>query len=451
MIHPQEKEMSIATVWRRAKLIVIYAILFIGIVAVIQWEHIPPGSFGGRLNSVLRGSYFDFVRWEAEALTDKAHQELTTPQHYLDDPTRRQVVLDYFDLVGRIHRLEWEIESVYSNPDIADPEAASAEQRATLEQLRTEQAKMQGTAEAIMEEQIASVLEDEGFGILGEVMPPVRFHFSPLPKSLVISPRSEISLLRSEMLRGDIDLDRIEETESQVDESLDVSSLIVPIGGFGIWPAMTSETSNLTWALSTAAHEWVHHYLFFWLKPVGLYYLERPDVRTMNETAADLAGDAIAEKVLARYYPEFLPPATATPEPDPDAPPTPTPEPPEFDFFAEMRETRVNADQLLAEGKIEEAEAYMEQRRRFFIENGYNLRKLNQAYFAFYGAYTASPTGQAAAGEDPIGGPVRTLWEANPSVKVFLDTLAPLTSREELLALLVEMDVEYPQPTSDQN
>ena len=53
-----------------------------------------------------------------------------------------------------------------------------------------------------------------------------------------------------------------------------------------------------------------------------------------------------------------------------------------FDFRTEMRLTRVRADELLAAGQIAEAEAYMEQRRLYFWENGYRLRKLNQAYFA---------------------------------------------------------------------
>ena len=169
---------------------------------------------------------------------------------------------------------------------------------------------------------------------------------------------------------------------------------------------------------------------------------------SINETAADIVGEAIKERVLARYYPEFLPPPTPTP--DPNAPPPPTPEPPEFDFIAEMRETRINADRLLAEGKIEEAEAYMELRRRVFVEHGYNIRKLNQAYFAFHGAYAAEPGG-GAAGDNPVGNPVQQLWAANPSVKAFLEALAPVTSREQLLALLDQLGVAYPPPTSDQN
>ncbi len=51
-------------------------------------------------------------------------------------------------------------------------------------------------------------------------------------------------------------------------------------------------------------------------------------------------------------------------------------------------------DELLAAGKIEEAEAYMEARRQVFWDNGYAIRKLNQAYFAFYGAYADVPGGR---------------------------------------------------------
>ena len=49
----------------------------------------------------------------------------------------------------------------------------------------------------------------------------------------------------------------------------------------------------------------------------------------------------------------------------------------------------------------------MEARRRIFWENGYKIRKLNQAYFAFYGAYADKPF--SAAGADPVGNDVRLL------------------------------------------
>jgi len=103
---------------------------------------------------------------------------------------------------------------------------------------------------------------------------------------------------------------------------------------------------------------------------------------------------------------------------------------PPFDFRAEMHETRVAADALLAEGKIDEAEAYMESRRQVFLKNGYLLRKINQAYFAFYGAYADTPGG--AAGEDPVGPAVRALRAQSKSLADFVNTIAKMTSFQQL-------------------
>jgi hypothetical protein len=86
-----------------------------------------------------------------------------------------------------------------------------------------------------------------------------------------------------------------------------------------------------------------------------------------------------------------------------------------------MHKTRVETDILLTEGRVDEAEAYMESRRQIFIENGYVLRKLNQAYFAFYGAYADVPGG--AAGEDPVGPAVRKFRAQSKTLKEFLDNI----------------------------
>jgi hypothetical protein len=99
-----------------------------------------------------------------------------------------------------------------------------------------------------------------------------------------------------------------------------------------------------------------------------------------------------------------------------------------------MHETRVRVDALLAEGKIQEAEEYMEVRRQFFWEKGFHIRKLNQAYFAFHGAYADTPLG--AAGEDPVGAAVRRLWAQSDTLYDFIHTMAWLTSFESLQEVL---------------
>ncbi len=423
--------------WKRIGWVLRRVLLFVILLLTLQREWIPPNSEGARMNRILLGTRFDFLSWELNALAAKFGQQLAAPQDYLDESARKQLVFGYLQSVADAHRLEWEIERIYVDPEVDEPLAASTGLRAELDNLRARQAEVQGTAEAILQEQVASVLADEGFGYLGQVVPPVNFHFTPLPMFLIISPRDRIELSQGVMLRGDLPLERIEEIEERIAQEFDVSALVESIGGLAVYPSMMQESSSLFWVIGVVAHEWVHHYYFFWLKPVGLYYEARPEARTINETAADIAGEAVRERVVERYYPELIPPPTPTP--DPQAPPPPTPEPPAFDFIAEMRETRITVDRLLAEGEIDRAEQYMELRRRYFVENGYAIRKLNQAYFAFHGAYAADPGG-GAAGSNPVGNPVQDLWAVSPSLKAFLDALGPVTSREGVLEALEKME-----------
>ena len=72
----------------------------------------------------------------------------------------------------------------------------------------------------------------------------------------------------------------------------------------------------------------------------------------------------------------------------------------------------------------------MESRRLLFLKNGFLIRKINQAYFAFYGAYADVPGG--AAGEDPVGPAVRALRAQSDSLADFVDTIAWMTSLNQL-------------------
>ncbi|HNO31341.1 MAG TPA: hypothetical protein PKI78_06110, partial [Anaerolineales bacterium] len=65
-----------------------------------------------------------------------------------------------------------------------------------------------------------------------------------------------------------------------------------------------------------------------------------------------------------------------------------------------------------------------------FLENRYLLRKINQAYFAFYGAYADVPGG--AAGEDPVGPAVRALRQQSDSLADFVNTIAWMWSFDQL-------------------
>jgi hypothetical protein len=194
---------------------------------------------------------------------------------------------------------------------------------------------------------------------------------------------------------------------------------------------MVMRTTNLSWLLNTISHEWIHNYLT--LRPLGFLYTADPMLRTMNETTASIAGDEIGALVLQRFYPELTEVPSLTP--GLISAPFDHPEPadflrPPFDFRAEMFITRTGADALLAEGRIDEAEAYMEVRREIFLQNGYVIRKINQAYFAFYGAYADSPGG--AAGEDPVGPAVRALREQSASLADFVNAISWMYNFDQL-------------------
>lgn len=73
----------------------------------------------------------------------------------------------------------------------------------------------------------------------------------------------------------------------------------------------------------------------------------------------------------------------------------------------------------------------MEARRQTFVENGYRLRLLNQAYFAFHGSYATGP-----AATDPIGPKLERLRELSPNLSEFLRVASSITSVAELDAAL---------------
>jgi hypothetical protein len=285
--------------------------------------------------------------------------------------------------------------------------------------------------EGILEDQVQSILREEGFAIGGQVLPPVRFRFTELPNLLVVSRRDKIERIASRELAAGLALEEKIYLETLVDRRFNVSSLVTPIGGLGTYPTMLPETAALRWILGVIAHEWTHNYLLFVLSPVGVNFLSDAEARTINETAAVIVEREVRERVAQRYYPELYAALIS------DARPVVAPNSP-FDFRAEMRKTRIRVDELLAEGKIEEAEAYMEARRTLFVKNGYLIRKLNQAYFAFHGAYNADPDGAPAAGRDPVGPAVQALRARSRSLGDFLRQIATVRDFADLQRRLAQ-------------
>ena len=398
-----------------------------------------------RVGSAIHGHDHDVVAWELRNFFDKWLSRASSIfENKLSDEDAIAEVREYARLTGEINRMDGVITRAVA---LGQPVSDLENQRAETDGQRLE---IQSRVEELIEGQVSGILAKEGMswriGFLdadGYLFPPVDFKYENSPPVLVISPRDRIELESTRLLTPGLALGAREDIENEVEElESHYSALVVDTGGVATFPAIVGASANVQYTLRTVAHEWFHHYLVFY--PLGRNYWSSGEMVTINETVANIAGDEVGNAAYERYYmmekPQPPPPtpkpgASPTPTPSPSVIPAPEPEsipsPTEFSFNREMQETRLEADRLLAEGEIEEAESYMEQRRLVFADNGYFLRKLNQAYFAFHGSYADRPTAVS-----PIGDQVRQVRERSATLKEFIETMSRVSSHDDLLQLV---------------
>jgi hypothetical protein len=246
------------------------------------------------------------------------------------------------------------------------------------------------------------------------LFPPVAFTFTAPPQVLIVSPRDRIEVAQYVLLQPDLSPDQIQLLEDGVARR-GYSTIVTPIGGLATYPAMVLETGSAASTLAAVAHEWVHAYFFF--HPLGRGYWSDQEVRTINETAAELAGNELGNRLAQQIrLPLSTPPRASNPR--------------QSEFNTLLRQTRLEVDHLLAFGNVVEAEQYMEQARLELNARGHVIRRLNQAYFAFYGSYAES-----AAGSSPVAGQVRRLRDRSASLGEFLQTVAEVGTPADLARL----------------
>ena len=411
------------------------ALLFCVLLVVLTGSSLPPGDITNQIEAIIRPAIFDYGTWTLAAIGDKLADWGFSFQRFLTPEQQSDLVRDYLAQVGEVQSLESQILLVYADPTITDPNTNSQDLRDSLAVAKDRLDMLAPLAESILETQLMSVVSEIGLETLGEPFPPSLFQSSEVPNALIVSPRNTIEQIINISILPGQSADEKDNLENRILNDYDQSALVVPIGGIGTYPTMVMQSTNINWLTEAIAHEWTHNYLT--LRPLGLNYQTTPELRTINETTASLSGKELSRLILAKYYPEAVVeemPAEATSSNETEAAPV---EPEAFEFRTEMRITRQEVDRLLAEGKIEEAESYMEARRQVFWDNGYLIRKLNQAYFAFYGAYNDTPGG-GAAGEDPVGPAVQAYREQFDSLADFLRTIAWVDSYAELQARVNE-------------
>ena len=171
----------------------------------------------------------------------------------------------------------------------------------------------------------------------------------------------------------------------------------------------------------------MHHYLAFY--PLGEQWGNGGDAETLNETTANIAGRAIADLIRKKH------PIQLAPGEDGRGPGFDCPEEKRIDFNKEMRALRLDVDRLLAEGKVDEAERLMEEKREYFEDHCVFIRKLNQAYFAFYGTYADGP-----ASSNPLGPKIERVWELTQDVGVFLKIMREIRTVPDLDRALAALE-----------
>jgi hypothetical protein len=388
----------------------------------------PERTFDLRLAPLIAGQRFDWVGWEAGVLANEADWRLHGWPVPGDDAARKTEVMAYLERAEQVGTLESRLRSEIARLPglrLASPEGPPADVFPSLTALQRDLDGLhyQQQADAPQAERILAAQVDQTLAANGLGLPPVTFRFVDPPTFLVISPRNEIRQYRGIYLLPYIPDAERTRLEAAIETRLDVSALVDDVGGIGSWPTMVVNTTSLPSLLDIVAHEWTHTYLF--LRPLGMHYTDSRDMTTINETVASIVGGEVADQALARYYPELVPPV----KPAKSAPTAKAAT--REDFDQAMRRIRLHVDELLKQGRVSEAETYMEAERQKLVTEGYGLRRLNQAYFAFHGSYATSP-----ASVDPIGPWLHRLRAQSGSLKAFVDQAAGMTSLDDLLRAL---------------
>ncbi len=396
------------------RMTVIFSFMFLVLVLLLAGGCAATHEFDDRLGEITRPYKFSITGWEMATLPQEIgdwFQPELSPDEGVDTVRR------YFTNAARLSTLEAELVAVAGGDRPGEaPQLADG-----LDTLRKEKDGLEPQVEKVLAEQIRQTLARHGiYNPLLPVkvtFPPVNFSLEPPPHLLVVSPRESINSIREVRLEQAMTLQTMESIEAAVDE-LGVSSLVVELGGFGgTFPTFVAESSSLQYTIESAVEEWLHQYLAF--TPLGFAYLldatgvsPNYEIATMNETVVGIVSEEITAEVYDLYY-DGKERGSGGDEHD--------------EYYREMRQIRLRVDEQLAAGAVAEAESYMEERRLYLLEMGYYIRKLNQAYFAFHGMYADSP-----ASVDPIGVELKELRARSQSVKDFLETVSPMTSRADL-------------------
>ena len=362
---------------------------------------------------VGQGDSFSIVNWELTGLTRFVLHRTTGT--FLNRTASNAEIQHYFSLQSRTSSERYRLQAAPAQGDGSLQSADVADVRAA-ERLRPR-------VQARFEDAVAGSITSAGlverlpfYSGASFVWPPVAAGFRVPPLILITSPRNRIELDDTRLLRSDLSQAEAERIERDA-EKKGVSALVDQIGGLGAFPSIVDEDDSPVGLMQTIAHEWMHEYLIF--HPLGAHYGENNDLTLINETVAELVGRELGSMAFDSLGlpPGPLQAARIAPH--------------RLDFNKTLHDLRLAVDVLLKDGQVDEAERRMDATQQELAADGYTIRRINQAYFAFYGSY-----GNNAAASSPLGAKINAIRRLSPNLKSFVRRVQDVANPADLDRLL---------------
>lgn len=348
----------------------------------------------------------------------------------IDEEDRRVHLNRYQDLAHELRSARNNLQSAQARGDNAATSIAQAHVQALIK----ERNAIRDAVEELLEAAISTELIALNLNVNGDfIWPPVDFRIDDTPHVLVTSPRNVIQRDSVRILKPDLTESEKKRMENQIFRTADLSAIVLPTGGLASFPNLVPSDYSLQVLLEVSAHEWLHAYLIF--HPLGRSYWSGGDMTSLNETLANLFGKEVGRTVYNQITGENIETLEPPYMPEHDERKSEKADH-EFDAREFLHETRHQTDRLLEQRRIEDAEDYMEARRLELVENGHNIRKINQAYFAFHGLYADGPSSTS-----PLARQIWELRKQSTDAGHLVKTLQTISNYEEFLMILDQRSI----------
>lgn len=215
---------------------------------------LPPGDSLEQVRAFTRTLEFDYIAWSVDAafLKFEGLPWATTPTYPIrTTPNTCSLTLTYFGTSNK----KRELATLFADPNVTDPETASADLRADLAALYDQRSQLGPLAETILQNQVGIILDELNLTVGGRPSPPTLYHSTAIPHALIHLAPAEHHPSGPKHLHLPGHHPGRAGGAGSAGHGRPRSFLVVPIGGVGTYPTMIAQTSNLTWLSEVITHE----------------------------------------------------------------------------------------------------------------------------------------------------------------------------------------------------